>query len=111
MAPHTQYYTKWARLINFNLDNILRIRNEIYTISENIFKNSQGVTISVYGLNGTGRTHSSWYGRVDNLESMLEKVTHKELSNRYGLVAVSECIDYVALAHDTKTLTEENTRH
>lgn len=78
------------------------IKKEIKSISEIIFKNSSDVTISIYGLDGSGKTHSSWFGRSDNIsgvEVMLDRIHHTSIQNEYNFVAISECIDYVTLAH------------
>lgn len=78
------------------------IKKEIQAVSEIIFKHSKDVTISIYGLDGSGLTHSTWYGRADNITNvgiMLSHVSHKEIANRYNQVALSECIDYVIAAH------------
>lgn len=89
------------------------ICNEIYAISEIIFNNSKDVTISVYGLDGTGNTQSTWYGRTDNLdgvEQLLSHVEAKEINNIDNMVVVSDCIDYVTLAHMMSDSTEQRSR-
>lgn len=36
---------------------------------------------------------------IENLRLMLKNVRHKEIQNDNGIIAVSECVDYVTLAH------------
>ncbi|MCM1508932.1 MAG: hypothetical protein NC177_17630, partial [Ruminococcus flavefaciens] len=79
------------------------ITEEISSISEKIFENSENVTISIYGLNGQGGTQSTWYGRtnnIDGLKSMLDRIEHKEINNLYNAVIISDCVDYVIKAHE-----------
>ena len=88
--------------ISYTDTQLNEIKKEIQAVSEIIFKHSKDVTISVYGLDGSGLTHSTWYGRADNITNvgiMLSHVSHKEIANRYNQVALSECIDYVIAAH------------
>lgn len=88
--------------ISYTDTQLNEIKKEIQAVSEIIFKHSKDVTISIYGLDGSGLTHSTWYGRVDNITNvgiMLSHVSHKEIANRYNQVALSECIDYVIAAH------------
>lgn len=78
------------------------ICNEIYAIAELIYTYSKDVRISIYGLDGTGNTQSTWYGITDNLETveyMLSNIEHKEINNRDNMVVVSDCVDFVTLAH------------
>lgn len=88
--------------ISYTDTQLNEIKKEIPAVSEIIFKHSKDVTISIYGLDGSGLTHSTWYGRADNITNvgiMLSHVSHKEIANRYNQVALSECIDYVIAAH------------
>ena len=88
--------------VSYNESQLEAIKKEIQEVSEIIFKYSDNVTISVYGLNGYGQTHSSWYGRIDNAENitaLLSKVTNKEITTVDGYVHISECIDYITAAH------------
>ncbi len=78
------------------------IRNEIYAISKLIYARSTDVTISVYGLDGTGDTQSTWYGRVgklEDVEKLVSNIKRKEIKNAENMVVVSDCVDYVTLAH------------
>lgn len=78
------------------------IKKEVCTISEEIFNNSDDVTISIYGLDGSENTQSTWYGRTDNIDgvkTMLNHVEYKDIKNKYNIVVLSDCIDYVTAAH------------
>lgn len=46
------------------------MKPEIESISKTVFETSNGVTVSVYGLDGSGSTHTTWYGRADNIENL-----------------------------------------
>lgn len=88
--------------ISYTDTQLNEIKKEIQAVSEIIFKHSKDVTISIYGLDGSGLTHSTWYGRADNITNvgiMLSHVSHKVIANRYNQVVLSECIDYVIAAH------------
>jgi len=86
----------------YNEAQLETICNEIYAICELIYAYSEGVKISVYGLDGTGNTQSTWYGRTDNLDGVKQLLSHikvKEINNIDNMVVVSDCVDYVTLAH------------
>lgn len=89
------------------------IRNEIYAISKLIYARSTDVTISVYGLDGTGDTQSTWYGRVgklEDVEKLVSNIKRKEIKNAENMVVVSDCVDYVTLAHMNTDSEEQRNR-
>lgn len=86
----------------YNEAQLKVIRNEIYAIAELIYKYSEDVTISIYGLDGTGDTQSEWYGRVNKLKdvkSLAGKIKQKKINNYDNIVSLSDCIDYVTMFH------------
>ena len=98
--------------VGYDKSQLEGICSEIKAISEIVFERSDDVTISVYGLDGSGNTQSEWYGRADNIENvevMLGKIEPKEVQNENGMVVVSECVDYVTLAHKNTESEERRT--
>ena len=98
--------------VGYDKSQLEGICSEIKAISEIIFERSNDVTISIYGLDGSGNTQSKWYGRADNIENvevMLGKIEPKEIQNKNKIVTISDCIDYVTLAH--KNTKSEEKRH
>ena len=88
--------------VGYDKSQLEGICSEIKAISEIIFERSNDVTISIYGLDGSGNTQSEWYGRADNIENvevMLGKIEPKEVQNKNKIVTISDCIDYITLAH------------
>ena len=68
--------------VGYDKSQLEGICSEIKAISEIIFERSNDVTISIYGLDGSGNTQSKWYGRADNIENvevMLGKIEPKEI--------------------------------
>ena len=99
--------------VGYDKSQLEGICSEIKAISEIIFERSNDVTISIYGLDGSGNTQSKWYGRADNIENvevMLGKIEPKEVQNENGMVVVSECVDYVTLAHKNTESEERRNR-
>ena len=99
--------------VGYDKSQLEGICSEIKAISEIIFERSNDVTISIYGLDGSGNTQSKWYGRADNIENvevMLGKIEPKEIQNENGMVVVSECVDYVTLAHKNTESEERRNR-
>ena len=99
--------------VGYDKSQLEGICSEIKAISGIIFERSNDVTISIYGLDGSGNTQSEWYGRADSIENvkvMLEKIKPKEVQNENGMVVVSECVDYVTLAHKNTESEERRNR-
>jgi len=99
--------------VGYDQSQLEGICYQIYAISELIYKYSDDVTISLYGLDGTGDTQSTWYGRVDKLEGVEQLLTNlkaKEINNIDNMVVVSDCVDFVTLAHMNTDSDEQRNR-
>jgi len=87
--------------VSYSEEELNGIKKEIKDISKAILMNSSDVSICLYGLDGTGNTQMSFYGRTDkieNLERLLSNVKKKTLNGK-NIVVLSSCIDFLTASH------------